>query len=37
MSEEKKKKGVTKRNVIDTQCENNLNTVAGKHFSSENT
>ena len=37
MSEEKEKKGVNKRNVIDTQCENNINTVAEEHFSSEST
>ena len=35
--EEKEKKGVKKKNVTDTPCASNINTVAKKHFSSENT
>ena len=33
----KEKKGVKKKNVIDTPCESNINTVIEEHFSSENT
>ena len=36
-SEEKEKKGVKKKNVIDTLCECNINTFAEEHFSSEST
>ena len=34
--EEKVKKGVKKKNMIDTPCESNINTVAEEHFSLEN-
>ena len=30
-------KGVRKKNVIDTPCESNTNTVVEEYFSSENT
>ena len=33
----KEEKRVKKKNVVDTPCENNINTVAEKHFSPENT
>ena len=31
----KRKKRVRKKNVIDAQCESNINTVVEEHFSSE--
>ena len=34
-SEEKEKKGVKKKNVIDTPCKSSINTVVEEHFSSE--
>ena len=36
-SEEKEKKGSKKKNVIDTPCKSNIDTVAEEHFSSKNT
>ena len=35
MSEEKGKKGVKKKNMIDTLCECNINTFFEEHFLSE--
>ena len=37
MSEEKEKKGVKKKIVIDTLYESNINTFVEEHFSSEST
>ena len=34
---EKEGKGFKKKNVADTPCESNINTVVEKHFSPENT
>ena len=35
--EQKEKKSVKKKNVIETPCVSNISTVVEEHFSSENT